>query len=92
MMEVNSWIGLVEQTREALANLRTEELEAIAGRAQEALAAGSSSESSDSNFRVDLRELAARHRVLGEVLEATEKNLAVLRRLRGRDEGSQWVR
>ena len=92
MAEVNSWIGLLEQTREALANLRTEELEAIASRAQEALAAGSASITGDPGFRVDLRELAARHRVLGEVLEATEKNLAVLRRLRGRDEGSRWVR
>ena len=92
MAEAKAWIGLVEETREALANLRTEELEALAVKAQEALAAGSSSRTGDSDFRVDLRELAAKHRLLGEVLEATDKNLAVLRRLRGRDEASRWVR
>jgi hypothetical protein len=79
MAERNAWIGFVEETREALANLRTDELEVLALRAQAALEATSVPRGAD------LRELAARHRVLGDVLQATASNLNVLRRLRGQD-------
>ena len=90
MADANAWIGLVEETREALANLRTEELERLVIRAQQALAVAAKTIPRSKN----LRELAARHRVLGEVLQATEQNLAVLRRLHSRErEGdARWVR
>jgi hypothetical protein len=86
MSEAKQWIGLLDETRYALANLRTEDLEELAERAQRALA---------SNVGVlppDHRELAARHRVLGEVIAATGQNLNVLRRLRGLDGSQRWVR
>ncbi len=86
MAEANPWIGLLDETREALAHLRTEDLEALAERAQQAL---------DTNLGVlprDHRELAARHRLLGEVIAATGQNLNVLRRLRGVDGSQRWVR
>jgi hypothetical protein len=88
MAERNTWIGFVEETREALANLQTDELEALAERAQTALAATAVL------CGTDLRELAARHRVLGDVLQATASNLNVLRRLGGQepDGSSRWVR
>ncbi len=88
MTEANAWIGLVEETREALAHLRTDELEALALRANAALEATAVPRGDD------WRELAARHRVLGDVLQATANNLNVLRRLRGQepDGSTRWVR
>ncbi len=88
MTDANDLIGLLDQTREALANLRTEDLEALVTRAQQALESTSALQPSD------LRELAARHRILGDVIAATGQNLNVLRRLRGADpDGSaRWVR
>jgi hypothetical protein len=84
------WIALMRETREALAHLRTDELEALAQRANAALDATAKNVPRGD----DLRELAARHRVLGDVLQVTERNLNVLRRLRGQEpEGSaRWAR
>jgi len=88
MAEENEWIGLLDRTRDALANLRTEELEELAERAQQAL------ESTSAQLPRDLRELAAQHRILGDVIAATGQNLNVLRRLRGvdPDRSTRWVR
>jgi hypothetical protein len=44
MAEANGWIGLVEETREALGLLRAGQLEDLARRAQQALDAGSHSQ------------------------------------------------
>jgi hypothetical protein len=86
----SDWIALMQDTREALAHLRIDELEALAMRAHAALDATTKSIPRGD----DLRELAARHRVLGEVLQVTERNLNVLRRLRGDepDRSSRWAR
>jgi hypothetical protein len=88
------WVALMQETREALAHLRTDELEALALRAHEALDATANNIPRGD----DLRELAAKHRVLGDVLQATERNLNVLRRLRGQEGfhqsggSARWVR
>ena len=87
MADGNAWIGLLDETREALAHLRAEELEALALRAQKALDASSGSVANSG----DLRELAARHRILGDVLRETERNILVLRRLRAREAEDLWV-
>jgi hypothetical protein len=87
MADGNAWIGLVDETREALGHLRADELEALALRAQQALDAGASHLPSSG----DLRELAAKHRILGDVLRETERNIAVLRRLRSRNGEEPWA-
>ena len=87
MADESAWIGLVEETREALAHLRADELEALVSRAQQSIDSGPHGMPGSA----DLRELAARHRILGDVLKETERNIAVLRRLRGRNGEGQWV-
>ncbi len=76
--------GLIEEARRGLATLRADDLEELVQRAQQvgrvALPA------------MDLRELGARHRSLGELLDATAGNLKVLRRMRGESAESRWGR
>jgi len=76
--------SLIDETRRGLATLRADDLEELAQRAEQL---------SVSALRgMDLRELAAQHRVLGELLEATAGNLQVLRRMRGESAESRWGR
>jgi hypothetical protein len=81
MAETDAWRELIEETRQGLATLRAEDLEALAARAQAIFEAG--------NGRgpllqgMERAKLAKQHRLLGELLLATEGNLEVLRRLRG---------
>ena len=76
--------GLIEETRKGLATLRADELEELAQRAQQLGRAALQG--------MDLREVVAQHRVLGEVLDATAGNLRVLRRMRGESAESRWGR
>ena len=87
MADGNAWIGLVEETREALAHLRADQLEALVTRVQQEFEGGFEG----APRSADLRELAARHRILGDILKETERNIAVLRRLHGRDSEGRWV-
>jgi len=76
--------SLIDETRRGLATLRADELEELVQRAQQI--------SVPALRGNDLRELAARHRVLGELLDATADNLQVLRRMRGESAESRWGR
>jgi hypothetical protein len=96
------WNGLLEQTRHALATLRAGELEELAARADCMLSATVGADWIRQRIpRPQAQELAAltrQRRLLGDLLLATDRNLAVLRRLRGgADEGagrmrSRWER
>ncbi len=77
-------VGLIDEARKGLATLRADELEELAERAQQLGRAALRG--------MDLREIVAQHRVLGEVLDATAGNLRVLRRLRGESAESRWGR
>jgi hypothetical protein len=107
MAETDVWVEMIEETRQALAELREEDLESLALRAERAFEiaedAGQSRgprEAMQSGDPVNagirsaesLHELAARHRMLGEVLEATAGNIAVLRRLRDGETHPRWGR
>ncbi len=86
------WTELIEETQRGLTALHTDDLEALAQRAEDAL-----EETSRQGIRdAELSGLAARHRVLGDLLESTHRNLEVLRRLRGGAQdgrgGLRWVR
>jgi hypothetical protein len=90
-------VGLLDQTRHALAYLRVDQLEALAARAERVFAAGANPGNPTLNpgrpiLDGDLRTVAAGHRVLGELLEATARNIAVLRRLRGEEVNARWGR
>jgi hypothetical protein len=100
------WIGLAEQTRQALANLRADELEQLAARAQRMLDASGRDEARGRG-ESDRRGAAAggtarvgmlrQHRLLRDLLLATEKNMDVLRRVRSggaraRETSSPWAR
>jgi hypothetical protein len=76
--------GLIEEARRGLATLRADELEELVQRAQELGRVAMPAK--------DLRELGARHRALGELLDATAGNLKVLRRMRGESAESRWGR
>lgn len=81
--DVSGWISLIDETEEALAHLHTENLETLAARAEKLLAHGL-------HWTPDnARRLAARHRTLGDLLNATGANLDVLRRLQG---AAPWER
>ena len=81
MAETGSWSGLIEETRHALATLRADDLEALAARAQ------AMSEAAGGRgpvlHGVERAKAARQHRLLGDLLQATEGNLEVLRRLCG---------
>ena len=87
MAEENAYIRLLDETREALAYLRADELEALALRARHML----DSAPDGAPPACDLRQLAAKHRILGDVLKETERNIMVLRRLRARNGEGSWV-
>ena len=99
------WSALLAETRQALANLRAEDLEELAARAQSMFDAAAASEPAQRRgtpgLAADTRaQLVQEHRLLGDLLAATDRNLEVLRRLRGRlrdpahagEVHSQWVR
>ena len=74
---------LVEDAIRALQEACAEDLEALAKRAQEML-------TTQRPIRREDAEMArGRHRVLGELLASTEKNLELLRRM---TRGGPWVR
>jgi hypothetical protein len=93
-------MGLLAQTRAALAHLRAEELEELAAKAEAMLASWESSgDSSGISPRCGAPELESRsaaigreHRLLGDLLAATGENLRVLRHSRAPREGSsRWA-
>jgi hypothetical protein len=99
--EAGDWSGLLAQTRQALATLRAEDLEDLAARADCMLNATVGDDWIRQRIprpqAAELRDLTRQNRLLGDLLVATDKNLAVLRRLRGGErEGagveSRWVR
>ena len=81
------WNGLLEQTRQALATLRAEDLEELAARANCMLSATVGDDWIRQHIPrpqgQELFDLTREHRLLGDLLLATARNLAVLRRLRG---------
>jgi hypothetical protein len=81
------WNGLLEQTREALATLRAEDLEELAARADCMLSATVGNDwirqRIPSPQAQELADLTRQQRLLGKLLLATDRNLAVLRRMRG---------
>ena len=79
-------VGLLAETRAALAYLRADELEALALRAEAILA-------NSRGLNPASMELRREHRLLSDLLAATSENLRVLRRVRGDGEGkSRWAR
>jgi hypothetical protein len=88
MARSDSWSGLLEETRQALSRLRAEDLQELAARAQAMFAANLERESAGQAqakpSAEELVEVAREHRLLGDLLLATEKNLAIMRRLQGR--------
>ncbi len=107
MADVDAWVEMIEETRQALAELREEDLEELALRAERAFeiaedagafrGIGEAAQSGDpvnAGIRStgSLRELAASHRMLGEVLDATASNIGVLRRLHDGETHSRWGR
>ena len=104
MAKSDSWSGLVEETRKALATLRAEDLDELAQRAQTMFNQAEAPATSHSGLLQtrpqisdeDRVRLNAEHRLLGDLLQATEKNLKVLRRLHDRaisgEVDTQWAR
>jgi hypothetical protein len=79
------WSGLLAETRQALANLRAEDLEELAEHAERMLRSMRAWELARRGG-LELRATARRrsmreHKLLGELLQATDSNIAVLRRL-----------
>jgi len=87
----NEWNALLEETRQALATLRAEDLEELAERAQCMLAATVGSDAVRQRLPrpqgAELRALANQNNQLADQLRAIDRNLAVLRRLRNRAGG-----
>ena len=86
----DSWSGLLEETRQALSMLRVEDLEELSTRAERMFdaAAGLESRRQRRVLRgAERAKVAREHRLLGDLLRATDKNLQVLRRLEGRLHG-----
>ena len=78
---VTEWNELLAETRQALSTLRAEDLELLTVRAEEMLAVTSVCASRID--RGECRGLGREHRLLGHLLTATDRNIEVLRRLRG---------
>jgi hypothetical protein len=80
------WKGLLKQTRQALATLRAKDLEELAARADCMLSATIGDDWIRQRIprpqAQELVDLTRQHRLLGDLLLATDRNLAVLRRLR----------
>jgi hypothetical protein len=92
MVKTDMWVELIDETRDALATLRVEELEALAMRAEREFELAEDAGVAAIRSEESLRELATNHRMLREVLEATAGNLAVLQRMRNGEANSRWVR
>ena len=71
--EIEAWLGLIEETRDALATLRADDLQLLAERAE-------AMENAMSSQLPASRALRVAGRSLGDLLEETDRNLAVLRR------------
>lgn len=71
--EAPEMVGLLAETRVALAHLRADELEALAAKAEEIV-------SSFADLKPTSAILRREHRLLGDLLAATGENLRVLRR------------
>jgi hypothetical protein len=100
----SEWSELLEQTRQSLSNLRAEDLDELAARAECMLAATVASNSIRQRMPLPrekgLADLVRQHRLLGDLIAATRSNLQVLRRARGGSScdarhgevNSRWVR
>ena len=88
-------VDLLAATREALATLRADELEALAARAEAMLERSRTAGAGGALPERVRAGAAAEHRRLGDLLMASDRNLQVLRRLYRRDAGGEtlrWVR
>ena len=78
--------GLLEETRQALSALRAEDLEKLAARAEAAFDANPHIEPPKQGgpdlYGADVAKLTRERRLLGDLMLATDRNLAVLQRLR----------
>ena len=96
MAGTDAWCGLIAETRQALAHLRVEDLEMLAEQAEAMLAECGGVDGIGAQIDGEDRAgLAAGHRLLGDLLRATDANLELLRRLRSgvrAEGGRQWVR
>lgn len=100
----DSWSGLLEETRQALSMLRVEDLGELSTRAQKmfdaAAVIGTRGQRGSGLGGAGMEKMKQEHRLLGDLLLATDKNLQVLRRLQCRlhsrvdaGEGNvRWVR
>ena len=95
----DEWSQLLAETRDALTTLRTKDLEALATHAQrmldETFGVDLARASEPATQRAELGNMTREHRLLGDLLLATDQNLQVLRRLRNRaanEVTSPWVR
>jgi hypothetical protein len=100
----NGWSELLAQTRQALATLCAEDLEELAARADCMLSAAVGHDGIRQRIprpqEQELVDLTRQNRLLGDLLHATDRNLAVLRQLRGDEYGrthtrkvnSRWAR
>jgi hypothetical protein len=109
MARTDAWSGLLEETRRALSTLRAEDLEELARRAQTMFQQAETQQTCQPGSPLsppgnspkgisaaEWAKLSVEHRLLGDLLQATEKNLKVLRRLRDRSRSGEgntpWVR
>ena len=96
----DDWLAVIEETRQALATLSADDLEALAVRAQALLEhvagrARAGRTKRTAPLEQDMQRVEAGHRGLGDLLRATAGNLAVLRRLRDRrsqEANPPWAR
>jgi hypothetical protein len=77
----DAWEELLTATREALATLRAQELEELATQAEKMLEDGAPPATEPGRLKTE-------HRLLGDLLSATDRNLQVLRRVRARKSAS----
>lgn len=78
------WGRLIEEARMALSTLRAGDLEELAGRAERMFGEsvrGTQRRGKPKLFGANLSCVTAQHRLLGNLLIATQKNLEVLRRM-----------
>ena len=97
MAGTDAWAGLLTETRQALATLRAQDLELLAARAERMLTAAGAGQrptGRPEDRPANMIQVAAEHRLLGDLLLATGRNLEVLRRLRDRmqagEGNSRW--
>jgi hypothetical protein len=93
------WSDLLASTRDALAGLRADELEQLARRAEcagEASAAQALSAEYNDPFAWQSSDVVREHRLLFDLLRATNDNLLVLKRLQDQaatqEVNARWVR